>query len=257
MVRIGIVAASLAVFVSTYVPTSLAVPVVFQGGDVGATPGSPTPNADAAAALYDAAAAALGTAHLIDFESAPLGPFASLVVAPGVTLSGTGFTGGPTHAIGSGQARAGCPALCGFDTTAGGSRYVDVDGNIITFTFATGISAFGAYLTGVQLDGERVTFYDGSSVSVPIHDFGSGAQFFGFTDAGGSITRIDIDTRNTTTFLGDFIGIDDVRYTTQASPAAMPEPGSLALFGAALVVGGLVRRRRRSSATSGQRSRTP
>ena len=209
-----------------------AAPLTFEGADPGTSLGSATPGSDAAAAAFDAAAGALGSVRLIDFESAPLGAFPSLEIAPGVTASGLGYTGVATHSIAAGER---CGSVCGFNTTLGGLKYLDVDANFITLSFSGGVQAFGAYITGVQLDGETVTFDDGTSQTLVLANHGSGAQFFGFTDAGKTILSITLDTRNPSNTLGDFVGLDDVRYV-----AAVPEPGTLALF--ALGIAGVATR---------------
>ena len=46
---------------------------IFTATDVGAVPPGPFPNANGAAASFDAAAALLGSASIITFESAPVG----------------------------------------------------------------------------------------------------------------------------------------------------------------------------------------
>ncbi|MCL4801776.1 MAG: PEP-CTERM sorting domain-containing protein [Burkholderiales bacterium] len=219
-----------------------AAPIVFEAGDPGIDVGDPTPLSNAAAASFDAAAGALGTVNVIDLESAPLGTFASLAIAPGVTASGLGFTGAATHSIRVGVVGDNrCGNVCGFNTTSPGRLYIDVDANFITFSFDTPVQAFGAYITGLQLAGETVKFNDGVDQELVITNFGSGAQFFGFTDAGAAISSIVIDTRNPSNTLGDFIGLDDIRYVTSA--ASVPEPATLALLGLALA--GLATSRRR------------
>ncbi|MCC6611493.1 MAG: PEP-CTERM sorting domain-containing protein [Burkholderiales bacterium] len=215
--------------------------VSYQAGDPGTSLGSATPNSDAAAASFDAAAGALGSINLINFESAPLGTFSSLLIAPGVTASGLGYTGAATHSIRAGDR---CGSVCGFNTTSAGRLYLDVDANFITLSFATPISAFGVYITGLQLEGETVNFNDGTSQTLTLTNFGSGAQFFGFTDAGNLISSIVIDTRNPSNTLGDFIGLDDIRYVT-ASTSSVPEPGTLALLGLGLAGFAASRRRRK------------
>jgi hypothetical protein len=223
-----------------------ATPITFSGGDAGANDTDPRPVSNATAASFDAAAALLGTEHLITFESSPVGTYSSLVVAPGVTLTGTDFTGNS-----SGQSILNAPfgspdSLFGYNTTAAGANYAFVNGNFITFSFATPIDAFGAYLSGVQLNGETVMFNDGSSQSVAIPNLGSGVEFVGFTDSGHLISSIEINTASTSSPLGDFVGVDDVRYVNAGqSTAPVPEPTSLLLLGTGIA--GLVARRRRQA----------
>jgi hypothetical protein len=207
-----------------------AAPVTYQAGDAGVSLGGATPNSDAEAANFDSAAGALGTVNLIDLESAPLGAFSSLTIAPGVTVSGVGYTGSATHSIIAGDR---CGSVCGFNTTAGGRKYIDVDANLITLSFASPIQAFGAYVTGLQLAAETVQFDDGTVQTFQLTNLGSGAQFFGFTDPGKLITSVIVDTRNPSNALGDFIGLDDIRYVAAASDP-IPEPATLALVGLAL-----------------------
>ena len=216
-----------------------AAPITFSAGDAGTSLGSATPNSDAAAASFDAAAGSLGSISLINFESAPLGAFSSLAIGAGVTASGLGYTGAATHSIIGGDR---CGSVCGFNTTTSGRKYLDIDANFITLSFASPIQAFGAYITGLQLAGETVNFSDGTSQTLTLQNFGSGAQFFGFTDAGTSISSIVFDTRNPSNGLGDFIGLDDIRFVA-AGPSSVPEPGTMALLG--LGIAGLALRRRK------------
>jgi hypothetical protein len=206
--------------------------VTFTGQDPNAGPGNPRPNSDAAAASFDAAAALLGTVSTITFESAPLGAFSSLTIAPGVTLTGADYLGNQQNILGA-TAFPTNPPLGGSNTTAGGSRYADELGGTLTFTFATPTQFFGAYLTGIQtaffLD--TFTFSDGTSETVSIPGDNTNANvgsldFVGFTDAGKSITSVTINGSNANG--ADEFGVDDVRFQgPDVSP--VPEPGSLTL----------------------------
>jgi hypothetical protein len=68
------------------VPVASAAPLIFTGSDPGTNSTDPRPISDAAAAAFDTAAASLGPLSLITFESAPVGTFGSLQVAPGVRV---------------------------------------------------------------------------------------------------------------------------------------------------------------------------
>lgn len=73
--------------------------VSFTAFDSGIGPGVTPVNSNAKVAQFDAAAAVLGSASLITFESAPVGAFTSLTIAPGGTLTFT-FTA-PVQAFGA------------------------------------------------------------------------------------------------------------------------------------------------------------
>ncbi len=213
---------------------------LFTGADDGAGSLATAPNSVAAAASFDAAVAAPGTEHTITFESSPLGLFFSLAPASGVSLTGTNVNGNDQSIVNTTSNINITPpctnALCGYNTTPGGSNFLLLFGGTATFSFSGGADAFGAYLSGVQNAGETITFSDGTSQSVDISNpgFDGGTAFVGFTDAGKTIASITINVNN------DIVGVDDVRYLTDP----VPEPTSLALLGGALAGLALTRRRK-------------
>lgn len=223
-----------------------ASPITFIGEDVQPTP-SPTvrTNSDAAHAAFVAAAAGIGSIATLTFETSPLGSFTNLAVAPGVTMNGTDSFGTPQTIRNTSNFPA-APSLDGTNTTSGGSHFVEMVGGNLVFTFTNPVQFFGAYLTGIQTNffSDRITFNDGSAQSFTLAGTGTSSgvgetAFFGFTDAGRSITSITITTGDANS--GDFIGVDDVSYQV----AAVPEPTTLTLLGLGLA-GVIARHRRRS-----------
>ncbi len=237
-----------AVLIVIAISTNLsAAPVTFEGVDPGAGPANPRPNSNAAAANFDAAAGSLGAVNLINFESAPLGNFAVLNIAPGVTaaLSGTDADGGirtqATFFSGT------TPETLGYNTTSGGARFLGVvpTGNGIdarlALNFSPAIQAFGTYLTGLGTASGNlfVVFNDGSNQSISVAGSASGgAKFFGFTDPGASIVQVALELRNVSGSR-DIFAVDDLRFVP------IPEPSTIALA-MCLTIAGLARIRRRS-----------
>lgn len=216
----------------------------FSGEDLGVGPNTAHPVSTATAASFDAATA--GTASIITFEAAPVGTFSTLTVAPGVMLSGVNYLGSNQQVLSSPSFPAN-PQLGGFDTTAGGSNYVDALGGSLTFTFATPIQSFGAYFTGIQTAfySDAIQFSDGTAESVVLPGTGTttsaGAlDFVGFTDPGRSITSVTVNAGPSSSTGADEIGVDDVRYQ------AVPEPSGLGLTAAAAGAVALGRRRRQT-----------
>jgi hypothetical protein len=203
--------------------------VTYVATDLGAGPSSPRPNSDAMAATFDAAAAALGSVSIITFESAPLGSFNNLTVAPGVTINGTDVNAN-NQTIRNTSNFPSAPSLDGFNTTAGGSQFVEMMGGNLVFSFAQPTQFFGAYLTGVQTNffTDSITFNDGTSQTITIPGSGTSPSvgevvFAGFTDAGKLISSVTINAGipgNPSAGFDD-IGVDDVRFQ------AVPEPSGI------------------------------
>jgi len=227
--------------------TVLAVPITYYGIDAGAGPSSPRPNSDATAATFDAAASALGTVSIVDFESAPLGYFASVTVAPGVTASMSGmandFSCGITTDTGDN--------IVGYNTTAGGARHVravptyGIGTCTLAFAFDDPINSWGAYITGLgTAAGDLHIVYDDGTVQdhAVSGNSSGGSIFFGLTDAGKQFSQVALELRGVTSTSRDNYSVDDMRYVGTGEPA-IPEPTTLALLGLGLL--GVVRKRRK------------
>ena len=171
----------------------------------------------AAETFYDAASP---HPSIIDFES-PL--------PAGVSIMGDGERIADTD----------CGAQCGYNTSPGGTHFLQLAGTgaNVTFTFSTPVTVFGFYVTGLQssvLTGERVTFDDGSAQVIPVAPATNGDAFIGFIDPAG-VTSVTYEATL------DVVGIDDVWYGRPLS--TVPEPAAFAMFGAGLIGIGLARRR--------------
>jgi hypothetical protein len=212
----------------------------FTGTDLGVGPGGAHPLSDAAAAAYDAST---GPQTVITFESSPVASFTDLNPSPGVDITGIDRFGNDLFVSNTPNLPTG-PALDGFNTTPGGSNYLELQGGNVVFSFANPISSFGAYFTGVQPEfvTDTISFNDGTSQSfdVPAGDSSDGGvSFAGFNDPGASISSITIFAGNPNGW--DDIGIDDVQFTPQPVTTTTPEPSSLTvLVLAALGLGGLI-----------------
>jgi hypothetical protein len=207
----------------------------FNGADSGVNSSGARPNSNNAASQFDAAAAALGTINFISFESLTLGTLPSTTSLPGVTISGIdNFISNDDSDI------------VGFNTTSGGSKFLQSQTDrTTTFAFANPIQAFGAYVTGLGTSSGQalLQFNDGTDQSYNLSAIlasSGGAGFFGFTDAGKSITSVAFVSA--TGSGGDIYGIDDVRFV---SSAQVPTP---ALFPGLIGLGVGVLRKRKAKA---------
>jgi hypothetical protein len=214
--------------------------VTYIGADPGANSTDPRPNSNAQAAAFGLAAGMLGSVTIIDFESSPLGAFASLTPVAGVTITGIDLYYNNQTVRNS---PIGIPdSIFGYNTTASGSQFVSLYTGTLSFAFADPIQAFGAYLSGLQgnaVGTETFTFWDGGSQTVNIPNLSGG-----ITDAGKSISSLTIAVHN------DIVGVDDVRFVKapQRPGGDVPEPGSIAFLIGMGATGGLagIRRLRRS-----------
>lgn len=224
--------------------SAVAAPVTFSGLDNGAGPGGTFTNANAADAALVSAAGTGGS--VVTFEGLTSGANPSgLDLGSGVKLTVVGNESGGVRTGDDHGSRL------GFNTTAGGRHWLQMwpafsspTGATATFVFESAIQGLGFYLSDTQdtFPGDiTLTYSDGTvqTLAVPKNNDSGGVAYFGFFDAGASILSVTIGT-GATGGTRDIWGLDDLRVI----PARVPEPGTLALLGAALLAGAAVRRRR-------------
>lgn len=151
------------------------------------------------------------------------------------SLSGSGFI---SRSLGSGR----------FNTSPGGSKYLEIDDQSFTITFSEGISAFGFYGTDIGDYSGQITLHlqGGGAVDLTVPNTINGNDgsllFYGFIDPEVKYTSISFG--NTAAGV-DAFGFDDMIIgDRQQVVSDVPEPGSFALVGLALAGLGVVRRRR-------------
>lgn len=230
-----------------------ASPIVFAGQDNVATTTSAHPNSSAQAAAFDLAVAGIGGGSLATFENVSVGSFATLAAAPGLTITGADYSSSNQMIRDSSNFPA-APTLDGYNTTAAGTKFLEVQGGTLTFSFSNPVYAFGAYFSGVQTNffGDFFTFSDGTTQSISIPGTGTtnsiGAlSFVGFVDAGKAISSLTLTAGSAITG-ADFIGVDDVRFAVPAS--AVPESATWTMLLAGFGMIGFAARKRSSVKTN-------
>jgi hypothetical protein len=189
-----------------------ASPVTFLAADDAVSSLAQMVNSQIANANFLAVAGNLDT---VDFES-PLP--ANLTITGGTTTNNSG-----------------CGALCGFNTTPGGSFMRNLFGGSVTFSFTQPVDAFGFYVNGLQTNlvpQQTIVYVDGSSTTQTINfpsSINGGGAFVGFIDFGQLISSVTFNATN------DILGFDDLRFGRSANDpgnpnAAVPEPASLTLL---------------------------
>jgi hypothetical protein len=246
---LGRIAGSLSLGLLLLAGAAQAELLIFQGKDNAAGPSGPRPNTAAARADWEEA---VGTFHLVDFESATSGGFTTKTVAPGVTVTLGNNDENPCQGICSMDS-----VSMGFDTSPAGSKHLqvvplwqspnDVDA---TFTFSTPIDAFGGYLTATDTAWPgtfSLRFNDGTAQTVAITENTGpgGILFVGFVDFGASILSITYHVAGSFVTGRDIFGVDDVVYHKVSS---VPEPAVWLLLSSG--VAGLVAWRRRHAPCS-------
>jgi hypothetical protein len=205
----------------------LSAVIPYTAFDAGAGPASARPNTKAEAALFDKAAGAIGKESIINFESLAVQSFTKLTVASGVTAAGKYYNGKPLQILGSVAYPAG-PSLAGYNTTAGGSKFLELNGGTVKFSFAKPISYFAAFFPGSQsFYADNITFSDGAAekVNIPVGTLSAGGcAFAGFVDPGASITSVTITASSGASW--DAVGIDDIRFGSQSGALSITPPAN-------------------------------
>ncbi|MFO0952767.1 MAG: hypothetical protein U0835_16785 [Isosphaeraceae bacterium] len=215
----------------------------------------------AAALLLALAPSARAADFLITFDSGdPIGGLAvgatlgTQYSAFGVVFTPNGFSGngGPTgtwatntnmtvvSSTGSDVGGLGTPSLVSGNLLRSFDGWLDEDGDpSFRATFAGGVSFFSADFAGIAAPAStRIFAYNGTTLLTTATAAGTGQQTLSVSSA-TPITSVVVTPGD----FFDWVGVDNIRYTTLAT--AVPEPSPLLLAGvAALPMGALAAWRR-------------
>ncbi len=233
---------------SLLVASPVCAATLYAGADPGVGPGGADPNSTAAALSFTTAAAGLGSVQLLTLEGLSTGNFTTSALGLGVTATQVG-------AFGTASISSGGTVTAGYNTTSGGANFLAfVPGTSLlqttqgyTLSFATPIQAFGAYFTGVgSASGTlQLSFTNGTTTTLNVQGSGpnGGVSYFGFTEAGASISSVSL-LFNTQRSINDSFGLDDISFVS-----AVPEPDTfLPLAGLASFFGFLTLCKRNQTA---------
>ena len=205
-----------------------------------------------------------GTAGSHDFENNGIWNLADTPLGVRFNNGTTGTGANVIDATLAGTGQVGTATGGRFNTTAGGSRFLQVStGTEFTLSFSTAIAAFGFYGTDIGDFGGVLSLIltpwnggpDETLVVRPQSNqaAASGALlFYGFADMSSEYRRITFVSLGTTSDQ-DFFGFDDLvvadrgQIRVPTTPPGVPEPGSLALAGLALFAAGYARKARKAA----------
>lgn len=234
----------IAVAIAIAASASAATAQTFSGFDVGGGIGGTRTNSNAAHSAWLAAAGAVTFSQ--NFEGIALGSSTPINLGGGITLTSNGPVGGSfdLNQVTNNQSHD-----IGYNTTAGGSRFYRQSPDFsststVRYSFGSAVSAFGLYVTGIQLGfGSATASWGAMSFLLPDTQGApgrAGVQFFGFVSA-APISFIDF-TAAANPGVRDIFGHDDIEIV---GATVVPEPASMALMLAGLAGVGMAAARRR------------
>jgi len=178
---------------------SQAYEATFWGEDQGNGDGNPLitswPNASGASSDFQSHLTGTGTETFEEFANGQTGPYA------------INFPGAGTATLSGGDASIvqdpGSESVGRFNTTPGGSKFLEIDQNF-TISFSAPVAAFGFFATDVGDFGGTLTltFTDGTTKTVTVpaisSPLGGSVEFFGYIDTDDPFTKVTFGDTETT-----------------------------------------------------------